>query len=78
MGLFIQQEGEMHMGRISTKENKTVYQISRENLGYSREKASEVLGWISPERIEKIENEKSTPRSDEVLAMSVGYKNHNL
>ena len=54
MGLFIQQEGEMHMGRISTKENKTVYQISRENLGYSREKASEVLGWISPERIEKI------------------------
>ena len=56
MGLFIQQEGEMHMGRISTKENKTVYQISRENLGYSREKASEVLGWISPERIEKIEN----------------------
>ena len=45
------------MGRISTKENKTVYQISREALGYSREKASEVLGWISPERIEKIENE---------------------
>lgn len=44
------------MGRISTKENKTVYQISREALGYSREKASEVLGWISPERIEKIEN----------------------
>ena len=74
------------MGRVSTKENKTVYQISRENLGYSREKASEVLGWISPElletmapeRIEKIENEKSTPRSDEVLAMSVGYKNPNL
>ena len=66
------------MGRISTKENKTVYQISREALGYSREKASEVLGWISPERIEKIENEKSTPRSDEVLEMSIGYKNPNL
>lgn len=66
------------MGRMSTKENKTVYQVSRENLGYSREKASEILGWISPERIEKIENERSTPRSDEVLAMSVGYKNPNL
>lgn len=66
------------MGRISTKENKTGYQISREALGYSREKASEVLGWISPERIEKIENEKSTPRSDEVLEMSIGYKNPNL
>lgn len=49
------------MGRISTKENKTVYQISREALGYSREKASEVLGWISSERIEKIENEKFPP-----------------
>lgn len=66
------------MGRVSKKENKTVYQTSRENLGYSREKASEVLGWISPERIEKIENEKTTPRPDEVLEMSIGYKNPNL
>lgn len=66
------------MGRVSTKENKTIYQISRENLGYSREQASKILGWISPERIEKIENEKSAPRSDEVLEMSIGYKNPNL
>lgn len=62
------------MGRVSTKENKNLFQTSRENLGYSREKASELLGWISPERIEKIENEKSEPHPDEVLAMSDVYK----
>lgn len=66
------------MGRISIKENKTPFQTSREELGYSREKASELLGWISAERIEKIENEKSLPHPDEVLAMSVVYKNPRL
>lgn len=66
------------MGRLSTKENKTLFQLSREELGYSREKASELLGWISPERIEKIENEKSMPHPDEILAMSTVYKNSKL
>lgn len=66
------------MGRLSTKENKTLFQLSREELGYSRERASELLGWISPERIEKIENEKSMPHPDEILAMSVVYKNPKL
>jgi len=66
------------MGRVSTKENKNVYQISREKLALTREKASETLGWISPERIEKIESEKSLPHPDEVLAMSDAYKNPNL
>lgn len=61
------------MGRLSTKENKTLFQLSREELGYSRDKASELLDWISAERIEKIENEKSLPHPDEVLAMSVTY-----
>ena len=62
------------MGRLSTKENKTQFQICREEMGLSREAASEQLGWISPERIEKIENEKSLPHPDEVLAMSAVYK----
>ena len=66
------------MGRLSKKENKTVYQTSREALGYSREKAGEILGWITPERIERIENEKSTPHPDEVLEMSIAYKNPNI
>ena len=66
------------MGRLSTKENKTLFQLSREELGYSRDKASELLDWISAERIEKIENEKSLHHPDEVLAMSVTYNNPKL
>lgn len=66
------------MGRVSVKENKTQYQLFREELGLSREAASELLGWISPDRIEKIENEKSLPHPDEVLEMSVAYKTPRL
>lgn len=66
------------MGRISTKENKTLMQLCREEYGYSREQASDLLGWISADRIEKIENEKSLPHPDEVLAMSVAYKSPRL
>ena len=66
------------MGRVSTKENKNIYQITRESLELSREKASELLETIPPERIEKIENEKSMPHPDEVLAMSKGYKKPSL
>ena len=66
------------MGRVSTKENKTQYQIFREELGLSRERASELIGWISAERIEKIESEKFLPHPDEVLAMSVAYKKPRL
>ncbi len=66
------------MGRASTKANKTQYQLFREELGLSREKASELLGWISPERIEKIESEKSLPHPDEILAMAAAYKKPRL
>ena len=44
----------------------------------SREKASELLETMSPERIEKIESEKSLPHPDEVLLMSEAYKMPNL
>lgn len=60
------------------KENKNIYHICREELGLSREKASELLEFIPPERIEKIENEKSLPRPDEVLIMAEKYKVANL
>ena len=62
------------MGRASVKENKNRYQLAREELGLSREKASDLLGTIPSERIEKIENEKSLPHPDEVLVMSQKYK----
>jgi len=66
------------MARVSTKENKNIYQLTREGLKLSREAASELLGTIPPERIEKIENERSLPHPDEVLVMSEKYKQPNL
>ena len=66
------------MGRSSTRENKTRYQLTREELGLSREKASELLETIAPERIEKIESERSLPRPDEVLIMAEQYKTPSL
>ena len=66
------------MGRASTKEHKTKYQLIREELGLSREKASELLETVSPERLEKIENERSEPHPDEVLLMSQKYRKPSL
>lgn len=66
------------MGRKSTKENKNIYQTSREDAGFTREAASEQLKFISADRIEKIESEKSLPHPDEILAMSDCYKNPSL
>lgn len=66
------------MGRASIKENKNKYQLAREELGLTREKASDLLEVIPPERIEKIENERSLPHPDEVLAMSQKYKKPSL
>ena len=66
------------MARVSTKENKNIYQLTREGLKLSREAASELLESIPPERIEKIENERSLPHPDEVLVMSDKYMQPNL
>lgn len=63
------------MGRKSTKDNKNVYQISRETAALTREAAAVKLEFISSDRIEKIENEKSYPHPDEILAMADCYKN---
>ena len=66
------------MGRKSTKENKNIFQTSREALNLTREAASELLDFISTDRIEKIENERSLPHPEEVLAMADCYKNPSL
>ena len=66
------------MARKSTKENKNIYQITRESLGLTREEASVLLETIAPERIEKIENERTSPHPDEVLLMSDKYKQPTL
>ena len=70
--------GRIIMARKSTKENKNIYQRTRESLELTREEASELLVTMSPERIEKIENERSLPHPDEVLLMSDQYKQPSL
>lgn len=66
------------MGRISTKENKNIYHKTREALQLTREEAAELLESITPERIEKIENERSLPHPEEVLVMAEKYKQPGL
>lgn len=66
------------MGRKSIKEDKNIYFKSRENAGMTRETAAEKLQFISADRIERIENERSVPHPDEVLAMADAYKNPSL
>ena len=66
------------MARKSTRENKNIYQRTREGLELTREQASELMVTMSPERIEKIENERSMPHPDEVLLMSDYYKQPDL
>lgn len=66
------------MGRKSTRENKNAYQLSRENRNLTREAAADLLDFISADRIEKIESEKSLPHPEEILAMAECYKNPSL
>lgn len=66
------------MARRSTRENKTIYQRTRESLNLTREEASELLQTMPPERIERIENERVEPHPDEVLLMSDKYKQPTL
>lgn len=69
--------GVNEMGRISTKENKTLYQLAREKIGLSREKASEITG-IEPSKIERIENEKTQINPYDVYDMATAYKDPML
>lgn len=66
------------MGRKSIKANKNIYQISREEQDLTRERAADLLKYISPDRIEKIESEKSIPHPDEIIAMAECYKKPSL
>ena len=66
------------MGRRSTKENKNIYQQSRENKGLSREAAGEMMTFVTADRIEKIESDRSAPHPDEVLEMERCYENPEL
>ena len=66
------------MGKRSIKENKNIYQLSREEMELTREQAAEKMMYISADRIEKIESEKSIPHPEEVLTMGEAYEKPEL
>ncbi len=66
------------MGKRSVKDNKNVWQMSREAAGLTREAAEERLTFVSADRIERIESGRSAPHPDEVLAMERGYRDPEL
>lgn len=66
------------MGKLSTRPNKTIYQLFREAAGLSREKASEEMEGISASRIEKIEYETQQPTPYDIVQMADCYKKPEL
>ena len=66
------------MGRKSTKENKSIWQTTREDLDLTREKAAELIPGFSPERIEKIENGRSQVHPEDALLMAEYYRAPSL
>ena len=66
------------MGKQSTRENKNIYQLCREECGLTREKASEGMISVSASRIEKIEYELQEPTPYDVVQMADCYKRPDL
>lgn len=60
------------MGRKSTIADN-VYISARENVNLTREQASEKMGFVSKDRIERIERGETLPHPDELLAMAEAY-----
>ena len=73
------------MGRQSTRANKNIYQICRENVHLTREeceltreKASERMTGVSASRIEKIEYNLQDPTPYDIVQMADCYKRPDL
>lgn len=68
------------MGKRSSKseEEKTVYEKARERCGLTREQASEMMDYVSADRIERIENGRTSAAPEDVLAMARAYNDSLL
>ena len=55
------------MGKQSTRENKTFYQICREEAGLTRSEASEKMTAVSDSKIEKFEYEMQEPTPYDII-----------
>ena len=74
------------MGRVSTKENKIVYQEARDELGWSREKAADEIAkieggrynYLDKYRLVKIEDESVKIQPEDIVALSKAYNKPEL
>ena len=66
------------MGKQSTRENKTIYQLCREATGLTRAEASEKMDAVSDSKIEKFEYETQEPTPYDILQMADAYKRPDL
>lgn len=66
------------MGKKSVKEDKSIYQLAREEADMTRAEASEAMDFVSESRIEKYESGRSPVQPEEVLAMARAYKKPRL
>ncbi len=66
------------MGKQSTRENKTIYQLYREEAGLTRSEASENMTAVSDSKIEKIEYELQEPTPYEIIQMADCYNRPDL
>ncbi|MBQ9030974.1 MAG: helix-turn-helix domain-containing protein [Parasporobacterium sp.] len=66
------------MGRKSIRENKSVYMLTREQNGLTREKASELIDGITPSRLEKLESGRTVVQPEDVVMMARAYKEPGL
>ncbi len=66
------------MPRTSRTDEKTPFQVRREALGWSREKAAELLDGITYDRLYNIEHGKTPPTPEDILIMADAYKDPTL
>lgn len=68
------------MGKASVKENKSVYQLAREELGLSRAAATDTMDeyGMTEYRLVRIEDGSTTIQPDDVYAMAKGYNAPHL
>lgn len=74
------------MGRKSIKENKNVYQETRDELGWSREKAADEIlkiengryGYVDKYKLVKIEEESIKIQPEDIVALSKVYNKPEL
>jgi len=52
--------------------------LAREKSGFTRESASEAIDGISPSRLEKLENGKTTMQPEDVVLLARAYKEPSL